>query len=95
MTVHKLERNAFNFIHGHFLNEKKRTEQICVQSIDGALYFIDDESILFKIQLFDYLVPGPMVYSPEVDYMIIANSNLEIEAYSYQSMKAFTNNDID
>ena len=92
---HKLERNAYNFIHGWFLNEKKRTEQICVQSVDGALYFIDDESILFKIQLADFLVPGPLVYSAEVDYVIIANSNMEIEAYSYQSMKAFTNNDLD
>jgi Bardet-Biedl syndrome 9 protein len=95
LTVHKLERNAFNFIHGYFLNEKKRTEQICAQSVDGALYFIDDESILFKIQLADYLVPGPMIYSSEVDYLIIANSNMELEAYSYQSMKAFTNNDLD
>lgn len=77
------------------MNEKKRTEQICVQSVDGALYFIDDESILFKIQLADFLVPGPLVYSAEVDYLIIANSNMEIEAYSYQSMKAFTNNDLD
>jgi hypothetical protein len=40
-------------------------------------------------------VPGPLVYSPDVDYLLIANSNLEIEAYSYQSMKAFTNNDLD
>jgi hypothetical protein len=49
LTCHKLERNAYNFIHGHFTNEKKCNEQICVQSVDGALYFIDDESILFKI----------------------------------------------
>jgi hypothetical protein len=66
-----------------------------VQSVDGALYFIDDESVLFKIQLAEFLVPGPLIYSPEVDYLIIANSNLEIEAYSYQSMKAFTNNDLE
>ncbi len=25
----------------------------------------------------------------------IANSNLEIESYNYQSMKTFTNNDLD
>jgi hypothetical protein len=45
--------------------------------------------------LADFLVPGPLVYSAEVDYVIIANSNMEIEAYSYQSMKAFTNNDLE
>jgi|TARA_B110001450_G_C17517196_1_gene438980 hypothetical protein len=66
-----------------------------VQSVDGALIFIDDESILFKIQLPDYLVPGPMLYSANAGSIIIANSNLEVECYNYQSMKAFTNNDID
>jgi len=95
LNAHKLERNAFNFIHGHFGTDQGQCEQVCVQSVDGALYFISDELILFKIQLADYLVPGPMVYAPTTDCVIIANTNLEIESYNYQSMKAFTNNDIE
>jgi len=36
-----------------------------------------------------------MLYSANSRSIIIANSNLEVECYNYQSMKAFTNNDID
>jgi hypothetical protein len=63
--------------------------------VDGALYFMDNGSVLFKIQLANYLVPGPIAYSHNTDCIIIANSNLEIESYNYQSMKTFTNNDLD
>ena len=63
--------------------------------MDGAIYFINDTSVLFKIQLADYLVPGPMVYSQELNSIIVSNSCMEIECYSYQSMKAFTNNDLE
>ena len=95
ICTHKLERNSFNMINGYFGNEYAKNEQICVQSVDGVLYMIDDKFILFKIQLPDYLVPGPLLYSQNTGCIIIANSNLEIECYNYQSMKAFTNNDIE
>jgi hypothetical protein len=36
-----------------------------------------------------------MAYSFNTDCVVIANSNLQIESYSYQSMKVFTNNDLD
>lgn len=35
-----------------------------------------------------------MAHLPSNDSLVIANSNLEIECYSYQSLQAFTNNDI-
>jgi len=66
-----------------------------VQSVDGAIYFINDEAVLFKIQLADYLVPGPMLFAQNIDSIVIANSNMEIECYNYHSMKAFTNNDLE
>lgn len=50
---------------------------------------------MFKIQLANFFIPGPMQYAPNSGYIIIANSKLEIEAYSYSSMKIFTNNDIE
>ena len=56
---------------------------------------MDNGNVLFKIQLANYLIPGPMAYSFNTDCVVIANSNLQIESYSYQSMKAFTNNDLD
>lgn len=66
-----------------------------MQSIDGALYFFNDDDVLFKIQLPNFLIPGPMVYSKNVESIIVANSNLEVESYNFNSMKAFTNNDLD
>jgi hypothetical protein len=35
-----------------------------------------------------------MVFSKEVDSIIIANSCMEIECYGYQAMMAYTNNDL-
>jgi len=56
---------------------------------------IDDDFVLFKIQLPDYFIPGPMTYSNNSGCIMIANSKLEIECYNYLSMKTFTNNDIE
>ena len=50
---------------------------------------------MFKIQLPDYYIPGPMSYSDISSCVVIANSNLCVESYNYQSMKIFTNNDIE
>ena len=50
--------------------------------MDGALIFIADETILFKVQLADYLLPGPLVYAKDTESLLLANSNLEIEAYT-------------
>lgn len=66
-----------------------------MQSVDGALFFTNDDQVLFKIQLADFLIPGPLLYSASSDCVMVANSNLEIECYNYQSMKAFTNNDLE
>ena len=65
-----------------------------VQSVDGAITVINDEAIIFKIQLPNYFVPGPIAFSSNAGLLIIANSNLEIESYNYLSMKVFTNNDL-
>ena len=49
LHVHRFERNCFNFMHGYFANESGGHEQICVQSVDGALFFLSEGSMLFKI----------------------------------------------
>ena len=36
-----------------------------------------------------------MIFSKSADSLIIANSNLEVESYNFNSMKAFTNNDLE
>jgi Bardet-Biedl syndrome 9 protein len=57
-----------------------------VQSVDGALFFIDQETFLFQIQLPDFLIPGPLCYLEKSDSLVIANTNLELECYSYSSL---------
>jgi Bardet-Biedl syndrome 9 protein len=69
-------------------------QQIIVQSVDGALIVIDDEFIIFKISLSDYFIPGPIQYSATSKNVMLANSKLEIECYSYDSLKIFTNNNV-
>eukprot|EP00350_Pseudokeronopsis_sp_OXSARD2_P005124 CAMPEP_0170542984 /NCGR_PEP_ID=MMETSP0211-20121228/2244_1 /TAXON_ID=311385 /ORGANISM="Pseudokeronopsis sp., Strain OXSARD2" /LENGTH=202 /DNA_ID=CAMNT_0010846231 /DNA_START=150 /DNA_END=758 /DNA_ORIENTATION=- len=92
LSGHSFDRNAFNFISGKF--GKGKQEIICVQSVDGALFFIENEVFIFQIQLPDFLIPGPMLYASNIDSLILTNSNLELECYKFQSLKAFTNNNI-
>ena len=38
------------------------------------------------------MLPGPIAYAKDTESLIIANSNLEVEAYTLQQMKLYTNN---
>eukprot|EP00347_Sterkiella_histriomuscorum_P008020 403346677 len=89
---HSFDRNAYNFISGTFGKSQKQI--ICVQSVDGALFFYEHETLLYQIQLPDFLIPGPLIYASAVDSIIITNTNLELESYRFQSLQAFTNNNI-
>ena len=42
---HSFDRNAFNFVTGNFGKNAKTV--ICVQSVDGALFFYEHEAMLF------------------------------------------------
>jgi len=41
------------------------------------------------------MIPGPIIYADNIDSIIVANTNLEIECYRYQSMQVSTNNNLD
>ena len=86
---HQFNRNAFNFCSGAF--GKSNKELLCVQSVDGTLFFLESESFLFKVQLPDFVIPGPFVYASAIDSIVIANSCLEIEAYRFASLNAYAN----
>jgi PTHB1 N-terminus len=79
-------------VSGNFGNGTKTI--ICVQSVDGALFFYEAETMIFQIQLPDFLLPGPMIYASSIDSLVITNSNLEIECYRYPSLQAATNNNL-
>lgn len=77
---------------GKFGNGSKQI--ICVQSVDGALFFMEHDVLLFQIQLPDFLIPGPLIFASAIDSLVVSNSNLEIECYRYHSLQAGTNNNI-
>lgn len=79
-------------IHGNFGKGEKTI--ICVQSVDGALFFFESDKLLFQIQLPDFLIPGPLIYASSSDCIVLANTNLELESYRYTSLQASTNNNI-
>ena len=90
--THEFARNAYNFYIGTFGQKGEITT--CVQSVDGAIFFIQKDRQIFQIQLPDYLIPGPMAHFSTTDCLVITNSNFEIESYRYNSLQAFTTNNI-
>ena len=86
-------RNAFNFVIGNF--GMKQAPMICVQSVDGALFFLQQDTQIFQIQLSNFLIPGPIAYCGSSDSVIIANSNLEVESYKFTSLQTTGRNNID
>lgn len=56
-----LDRNAYNMIVGQFGGISKQA--ICVQSVDGCLYFFEHQRGMLKIVLDDFMLPGPLSYS--------------------------------
>ena len=44
---HSIDRNGFNMVSGSFGKGSKQI--ICVQSVDGALFFFEHDVMLFQI----------------------------------------------
>jgi hypothetical protein len=40
------------------------------------------------------LIPGPLLYLPGAEALVIANSNLEVECYSFTALMSATDNKI-
>lgn len=61
-------------------------DSICVQSLDGQLSVFEQEARVFDRYLPNFLVPGPLIYSPEMDSFLTCNSSFELECYKYQAL---------
>lgn len=80
-----MQRNAFNFLVGDFGPNK--TAVLIVQSVDGALFVVHQETQLFQVQLSNFLIPGPMTcFNHPNSTIMVANSNLEVESYRYVAL---------
>jgi hypothetical protein len=66
-------------------------EMFCIQSVDGFLSFFSQETEHMVVQLPDFYLPGPFVYSAKSDSIIISNTAFEIESYRYSVLNAQAN----
>eukprot|EP00055_Hartaetosiga_balthica_P009340 m.36916 g.36916 ORF g.36916 m.36916 type:complete len:818 (+) comp6707_c0_seq1:22-2475(+) len=77
----KLKRTAANFVSGNFGNSGQPI--ICVQSMDGALMFFNQSQSGFERFIPDFLVPGPLIYLPQTDTIVTANSQWAVCGYKF------------
>jgi Bardet-Biedl syndrome 9 protein len=84
---HVLPRSAFNMCHGSFGGVHGK-EFICVQSLDGQLFVLEQDNFAFTRYLADFLLPGPLCYVPHTDSFVTTNSTMQLQAYKYSSLGA-------
>ncbi|XP_074605309.1 Bardet-Biedl syndrome 9 [Brevipalpus obovatus] len=80
---HSLPKSSYNFVLGPFGQIKDR-DFICIQSLDGTLFFYEQESFAFSRQLPEVLLPGPLIYLATNDSFVLSSSSWCIESYRYQ-----------
>lgn len=89
-----MKRSAANFTIGPFGGSQNR-DFLCVQSVDGIVFFYEQETFSFCCFLPDFLLPEPLIYLKSTDSFITCNSNWCIESYKYKhlSERSQTNED--
>lgn len=80
---HKLDRTSYNFCYGPFGGVQGK-DFICVQSMDGQLQILEQETFAFSRYLNNFLVPGPLAYVRRSDSFVTMNAAMEMECYKYQ-----------
>ncbi|GLH14027.1 Protein PTHB1 [Gryllus bimaculatus] len=80
---HQLRRSAFSVVVGPFGGVSHR-DFICVQTLDGALCFFEQETFTFIRFLPSFLLPGPLVFLPHTDSFVTVSSSWHVECYRYQ-----------
>ncbi|XP_066916421.1 protein PTHB1-like [Clytia hemisphaerica] len=88
---HKLERSASSMVYGAFGNVKK-SDFMCVLSMDGVLSFYEQETFSFKAYIPDFLLPGPLLYLGVTDCFVISTAGRLIECYKYRNLAASSQN---
>ncbi|KRY85185.1 Protein PTHB1 [Trichinella pseudospiralis] len=80
-----LSHNAYNMISGS-LNGHDDSNFICVQSLDGVLYIFEQEMNVFSHYLPDFLLPGPLCFSNEVNLFLTVSSTWEVQTFKYEKI---------
>lgn len=76
----------YNFTTGPFAGN--RHEMICAQSMNGRLFIIDHNKVLYQqvIPSNQFLLPGCLAYCAKTDCLITCNSSLLLMCYSMTSL---------
>ncbi len=82
---HPLPRAAYNFCYGSFGSVPER-DSICVQSLDGHLFFIEHAALLYVRLMQGALLPGPICYIPAANGFATVNSSMDVQYFSCQSV---------
>ncbi|XP_045519580.1 protein PTHB1 [Pieris brassicae] len=83
---HSFTKKACSVIVGPFGVTKSR-DLICIQALDGALSFFDQDTFLFMCLFDDIIIPTPIGYVLSNDVFIICKSTWIMEIYSYQQLR--------
>eukprot|EP00644_Phytophthora_capsici_P003285 jgi/Phyca11/561739/estExt2_Genewise1.C_PHYCAscaffold_70739 len=86
---------AYNFIYGPFGSgnsnsgggappPRSERDHLCVQSLDGRLQFFEQDRFAFLQPLNNNFLPGAICYAANMDAVIAATSDLQLECYRYQ-----------
>lgn len=76
---HSFNRRAFSTTCGPFGNSKR--DLICIQALDGALSFFDQDTFLFMCVFNDIVIPGPVHFIANSDQFIICKSTWIMEIF--------------
>lgn len=61
---------------------------ICIQTLDGMLAFYDMNKMVCSMQVKNFIIPGPIIFVPELNYLILQNSSYQLQAFKYENVFA-------
>ncbi|XP_032690856.1 protein PTHB1-like [Odontomachus brunneus] len=88
---HPLSRFPTSLTTGPFGGVRGR-DFLCVQCLDGALFFYEQETPAFSLVLGNRLLPEPIVYVSRNDVFVTPSSSWVLGCYRYKSMAEFGSN---
>jgi len=84
--------SSANLTHGPFRAHKgDPSNAFCVQSMDGALSFIEQGRVGFQRFLPDCLLPGPVCFVASSASIVTCSASCHIEAYKYLTLASAAN----
>ncbi|KAI9520175.1 hypothetical protein NQZ68_020074 [Dissostichus eleginoides] len=78
---HNLKRTVCNMTYGSFGGVTGH-HSLCIQSMDGMLMFVEQDSYTFGRFLPGFLLPGPLAYSRRTDSFLTVSAARQLESYN-------------